>query len=76
MGIKYLFDKITFVPSNYYEWTLMATILSAVVLVILTLEAIIIERKTIKYMLGYFKREKKESIHNLENVKHECRNAK
>lgn len=59
MGIKYLSNKITFVPSNFYEWIFMAIILSMVVLVVLTLEAIVVEQKTIKYMLGYFKREKR-----------------
>lgn len=56
MIFKFISDKITFIPRNYSEWILMATILSVIVLIVLALEVIVFEKKTMRYIMSYLRK--------------------
>lgn len=53
--LGYLSLYINHVPNNYLEWTVMAIIVSAFVLVVLIIESILFERKAIQSIIEYLK---------------------
>lgn len=63
MLMKFASMYINFMPDSYLEWIGMAIVVSVVVLILLAIEIFLIEKRTLKNLSSYMKKEKDKCVY-------------